>query len=518
MKIKLGPLLGIEADYRYTVCFLSESKLKKNSLTLELSKVDTADIFRYEYESCTKLQSHYFYRFGFDAPIEESAYQLFYSFKLNGKSLPDAHDRQLWEFEVPGRDKMPKIAFASCNGDSKKHPSKIAKKEFLMWKQMRKNHLNPGERFHLLLMGGDQIYADSVWDQVPIIDRLKVRSKLTTDIVVNTKFSASEMKQLTSELGDFYEQLYIDSWNNIDMSFMLASVPSVMMWDDHDIVDGWGSYEPKLQNSELFRSIFPVAKKYFEIFQHRTDANTSRVSKRHFSSHFGFRNFEIVALDNRTFRTMKQVMAPSQYNDLDKVLARNLFAHIPHAISNERVLCFLIPVPVAHLNYSEFIEKFLSKISKNDFRNSMNDDAVDHWDHKNHSAEQKELLDRLFDAGNTHNAKYVCVVSGDVHIAGAATITDTHSKHKITQIISSGLIHRGPRKWQEVFLKLASYSKSKVAGYELDLKNFGSFKKNAVNLRNFGILTKAPHSGIVASLELEKRENLAHRTLNRFKP
>jgi PhoD related phosphatase len=33
----------------------------------------------------------------------------------------------------------------------------------------------------------------------------------------------------------------------------LASIPSVNMWDDHDIIDGYGSYPNDMQNTDLFQ-------------------------------------------------------------------------------------------------------------------------------------------------------------------------------------------------------------------------------------------------------------------------
>jgi hypothetical protein len=48
---------------------------------------------------------------------------------------------------------------------------------------------------------------------------------------------------------------------------MFASVPTLMMWDDHDIFDGWGSYSPERQQSEVFQGIFNIAREYFYLFQ-----------------------------------------------------------------------------------------------------------------------------------------------------------------------------------------------------------------------------------------------------------
>ncbi|MFT6435087.1 MAG: phosphodiesterase/alkaline phosphatase D-like protein [Candidatus Azotimanducaceae bacterium] len=517
MKITLGPLLGLEANHSYTVCFLSNKKVRKSALAVRLLAPHSEDAWQCQYVSCTSLRDHYFYRFAFDVPKQDAASCVQYELILDGALLADRHNRNHWSFEVPGQTEMPRISFTSCNGDSKNHPSKMPKKSFKLWKQMRKTHANPEERFHLMIMGGDQIYADSVWDKVSTIDVMKVKSTLTTAVVEKTKFDLKTSKKLTDQLNEFYENLYISSWSDEDMSFMLASVPSVMMWDDHDIVDGWGSYESELQNSDLFQHICPVAKKYFEIFQTRTAANTSRFAIEHFSMQLSFRNIEIIMLDNRTFRTSDRVMAPAQYKDLKKVLKGDLFSEIPEQISTERVLCFVVPVPLAHLNYSKLVEKALSKFSKTNFRKSMNDDALDHWDHANHKEEQKQLLDVMFDAGEKHAAKYVCVISGDVHTAGAATITKSQSRRKITQLISSAIVHKGPNKWQLALMKLVSSGKSQIPGYSLELKNFGSYKKHTINLRNFGIMGKAKHSGVVASLELENRTNLAHRTLNKFK-
>lgn len=520
MDIHLGPILGLEGDYLHTVCFASTEKYSKQSLKLILTINE--EQLECHFESCTVLESHYFYRFSFELPKKVASYTVAYHFTVDGNKLSNRHKYKSWEFEVAGQETMPKIGFCSCNGDSKKHPSKLTGKDFSMWGRMKEHHQKPDYRFNLLVMGGDQIYADSIWSKVSSLNKLKIKKiargrKLTTEAVVNCNFSQDESDIFSKELKDFYEKLYIDSWSNRDMSYMLASVPTVMMWDDHDIVDGWGSYKPTLQRSSIFQHIFPVAKNYFEVFQTRTEYNEARVSKTHFMQHLSFRNLEIIALDNRSFRTQKQIMSKKQYNDLDKVLNKSLFQSIPKSIEEERILCFVVPVPVAHLKFSKIVQKLLPVKGRKHFTSSFNDDAIDHWDHGNHEAEQKNLLDIIFDAGEKHEAKYVCIISGDVHTAGAATITKAVGNMKITQLISSAITHVAPNRWERGAIELGTKSESDVAGYNLKLKNFGNFKKFTISDRNFGILTKASRGGIIASLLMEDRENLAHRTLNKFK-
>ena len=58
------------------------------------------------------------------------------------------------------------------------------------------------------------------------------------------------------QIEGFYEKLYLERWNIPVMSGIFASIPSVMMWDDHDIFDGWGSYPDDLQACDVYQAIF----------------------------------------------------------------------------------------------------------------------------------------------------------------------------------------------------------------------------------------------------------------------
>jgi hypothetical protein len=34
---------------------------------------------------------------------------------------------------------------------------------------------------------------------------------------------------------------------------LVRDTAQVMMWDDHDVWDGWGSYDPEMQQSAVFQ-------------------------------------------------------------------------------------------------------------------------------------------------------------------------------------------------------------------------------------------------------------------------
>ena len=87
------------------------------------------------------------------------------------------------------------------------------------------------------------------------------------------------------------------------MSLIFASIPSVMMWDEHDIFDGWGSYPEDIQKCDVYKNIFSTAKKYFENFQIRTIHNGSFINPGagHYSMAFKYREYNLLADDSPSF-------------------------------------------------------------------------------------------------------------------------------------------------------------------------------------------------------------------------
>lgn len=76
-----------------------------------------------------------------------------------------------------------------------------------------------------LIMMGDQIYADEVAPAV----REFIRSRRDTS------------QPPGEELADFeeYTQLYRESWGQPDIRWLLSTLPSAMIFDDHDVNDDW---------------------------------------------------------------------------------------------------------------------------------------------------------------------------------------------------------------------------------------------------------------------------------------
>ena len=420
-KLALGPLLSVEDDNKYVICFLS-----KNNSDFSIF-IDKEEI---KAEKIGILKSGNFYRAEFEIKQSKKSKTITYNILNNNtnSNTTDAFNRDSWSFYVPSSTEKPKFAYASCNGFSS--PDLLAKTDepYLLWDKLIEQHGN--EPFSILIMGGDQVYADELWSKVK---ELEEWSRLN----MNDKIKRKATKAMIRNLDTFYESLYIKKWSDEQMSLCLASIPTVMMWDDHDIFDGWGSYPQELLDCDVYQNIFKTAKKYFEIFQIRSLKNQTLLTKdrTHFSFALKFRNYHILGLDNRTQRSIYQVMGNDQWKDLNTYLDENIL--------NDNLLV-LSAVPVVYRDFSltENLVDFTS------WQEELTDDLKDHWRAKEHQGERMRLIMRLFmniekRKVSKRNTRTV-ILSGDVHVGSLGVINDHKNQNKIHQVVSSGIVHTPP--------------------------------------------------------------------------
>ena len=410
-KLALGPLLSVEDDNKYVICFLS-----KNDSDFSIF-IDKEEI---KAEKIGILKSGNFYRAEFEIKQSKKSKTITYNILNNNtnSNTTDAFNRDSWSFYVPSSTEKPKFAYASCNGFSS--PDLLAKTDepYLLWDKLIEQHGN--EPFSILIMGGDQVYADELWSKVK---ELEEWSRLN----MNDKIKRKATKAMIRNLDTFYESLYIKKWSDEQMSLCLASIPTVMMWDDHDIFDGWGSYPQELLDCDVYQNIFKTAKKYFEIFQIRSLKNQTLLTKdrTHFSFALKFRNYHILGLDNRTQRSIYQVMGNDQWKDLNTYLDENIL--------NDNLLV-LSAVPVVYRDFSltENLVDFTS------WQEELTDDLKDHWRAKEHQGERMRLIMRLFmniekRKVSKRNTRTV-ILSGDVHVGSLGVINDHKNQNQIHQL------------------------------------------------------------------------------------
>jgi hypothetical protein len=417
-----GPLLGLESDTRYSVCFLTDKTAQAASVTI--------DAQAHNAELVAETPGGLFWRVACDMAADADGRFVPYTVSIDNHTAVDRHQRSQWTFYLPGKMEKPRFAYTSCNGFSSADIVTKTEKPYVLWEDMVREH--HGEHpFSLLMMGGDQLYADEIWSAVPELKKWLALDK-------SERISRQFNKTMQAQVDRFYDSLYRDRWENEAMSLMLASVPSVMMWDDHDIFDGWGSYPEDMQQCAVYQGIYAIARRYFELFQIRSKANISLLDAQaeHYAFALTFRGYHVLALDNRAERTREQVMSSQQWQVINHHLDT----------INEGDLLVMSAVPVVYRDFS-FTE---ASFDVTPWEEELTDDLKDHWRAREHQGERARLIMRLLQNAEKriHNElPRTVILSGDVHLGCLGVINDTRQPTRplrIHQLVSSGIVHPSP--------------------------------------------------------------------------
>lgn len=431
--IIVGPLLGFETGDYYTVCILTAPMvapptLRVSGKTKPLVFARKATVGNYE-----------FWRAEFKVAAGANGANIEYTINRKSDTLTDQHGRDRWQFFVPGKTEQPKIAYASCNGFSSVKLVRDTDEPYALWKRMATQHA--ARPFSLLLLGGDQVYADDIWEseRCPSL-------RAWSDLNQEAQHAAEVSVTMTKEVAAFYDWLYPDRWSDADMSLMFASIPSVMMWDDHDIFDGWGSYPEVRQNCAVFQQVFKHARRVFEVFQLRCSSrNRMSPDKQHRTLVVRFRDYHILVLDNRSERSMRQIMSEENWRDVKDWLSGLAGRTI-------RNLLVMTGVPVVYRSFSA-VEAIIDTTPWNE---EIEDDVHDHWSSRPHLAERMRLVMVLLNFLEQHQADKckAVLLSGDVHVGALGQLWDARKELGITQVIASGIVHPPPSAFQWAGIQL----------------------------------------------------------------
>jgi hypothetical protein len=376
-------------------------------------------------------------------------------------------------FWVPARGQTMNIMFHSCNGFSMSvNPDNFSGPD-PMWRDVLNTHQT--RPFHVMIGGGDQIYNDRVMDTQHFGEWTRMRNPTHKH---HTPFSL-EMKE---ELESFYLNRYA-MWFSQGLFGMAASqIPMVNIWDDHDIIDGFGSYPHHFMESPVFAGLGGVAFKYYMLFQHQsvpeeTNAHEpswilgrepgpyikqlSRSVFMHMGKHVAF-----LGLDCRTERMRGDVLSVDTLEIVlercRKELVEGETKHLivllgvpiayPRLVWLENVLTSRLMDPVKALGRAGILKGgFLNKF---DGGVEILDDLDDHWTATNHKHERNELVKDLQDLAAEKSCR-ITILSGDVHLAA---IGQFHSNPKLKipkdkdhrympNVISSAIVNTPPSDW-----------------------------------------------------------------------
>ncbi|KAF2829121.1 hypothetical protein CC86DRAFT_318167 [Ophiobolus disseminans] len=421
-----------------------------------------------------------FWRFIVEAPFQQ--FESRWNYNIDGLVYVDRkkHDKPQ-NFVIPAASQSMRIMFHSCNGfsvgtdvDAWSGPA--------LWNDVLRMHEQ--KPFHVMIGGGDQIYNDGVRVDGPLKEWTAIHNP-------HKRRDYPFGEKMRADCDEYYFNNYVKWYGQRPFSTANGQIPQVNIWDDHDIIDGFGSYTDHFMKCAVFRGIGGVAHKYYLLFQHHlappkstytTDAPvTTNVGEkgttpadpvqldntfvmtddigdpsyllghkpgpyveersRSIYCQLGAR-IAFAGIDARTERTRHQINYPETYKLLFDRLDKEYTAN-----PDLKHLILLLGVPIAYprliwlenILQSPLIApiKFLNKrfgfaggfFNQFDGKVDLLDDLDDHYTARQHKAERRELIQLLQNFSKKFSAR-VTILGGDVHL-GAVGRFYSNPKHQI---------------------------------------------------------------------------------------
>lgn len=326
--------------------------------------------------------------------------------------------------------------------------------------------------------GADRFDGHAVWADLPqIISRDSNRSVRFALLVGDQVYADDwEEKILAEPNADARMRLYLSAyrrfWSNIHYRRVMCALPAVMMWDDHDITDGWGSrvdsfigdtsdFKPEWKH--LFESAFQA----FALMQASRNPPTLATDTRD-GLDFCFRigPWGFVFMDLRTNRNLRRrrIITPDQADRIRKWIDTNRREMQTVFVASSVVFSHGSPVVEdLTLKLWPYVMRFVAWIASqakwgeglqtkfNKSLGDISDDIKDSWGSKENAGQADMVLDQLFNLQNDREAPLgVVILSGDIHTSGYANIYSSdlaHIERSSIPHITSSSVSYSPFNW-----------------------------------------------------------------------
>ncbi|KAI9728818.1 MAG: hypothetical protein M1834_007204 [Cirrosporium novae-zelandiae] len=402
-----------------------------------------------------------FWRFNLEVELGETQARIAY--KINkGPAIG---------FWVPARGQSMNIMFHSCNGFSLTvNPDQFCGPD-PMWRDVLNTHQT--RPFHVMIGGGDQIYNDAVMRDCP-----EFAAWLALKNPVD-KHRALFSPRMQEELELTYLERYCMWFSQGIFSMANSQIPMVNMWDDHDIIDGFGSYPHHFMRAPVFSGIGAVAFKYYMLFQHQSVPEETQADEPSWllgaesgpyihelsRSVFMFlgKKIAFLGLDCRTERTKDEVLSEDTYDLVFEKLEREIIKgetkHLivllgvpiayPRLVWLETLLTSKLMNPVKAMGRAGLFGKGL--LNKFDGGVEILDDLDDHWTAKEHKTERNWFVEELQELAAEKSVR-ITILGGDVHLAAIGQfysnpklrVPKHHDHRYIPNVISSAIVNTPP--------------------------------------------------------------------------
>ncbi len=357
-----------------------------------------------------ELYGHAVWRYDFTLPARRDA-----SYRLGRRTFDVAAD-------MTGDMR---IAFVSCNGQEHGDEARSDADRNAMWRRLLDEHRE--RPFSLLLHGGDQLYADEAVLSHPDLKRWsEAKDEAGLDVPLT-----GEMREA---LRRYFFERYLGLLRQTAAATLYGRVPSMMIWDDHDIFDGWGSHRAPYQESPVAKGIFAVAREMFLLFQlggtdEALPATVLDATGTSLGQAARFPGFSVILPDLRSERTPDRVMGDKGWAALEEAFALG-------DAGARRILVSSVPALGPRLSLLESLLDFWPG------QQQYEDDLRDQWQSRAHRDEWLRLL-RLAERQIVEEGGAVSVLSGEIHLATRGEMRCQNGR-VLHQLVASGITHPKP--------------------------------------------------------------------------
>ncbi|KAL3476410.1 hypothetical protein BJX99DRAFT_228086 [Aspergillus californicus] len=360
-------------------------------------------------------------------------------------------------FWVPPRGQSMNVMFNTCNGFSPGVESDRFSGPDPMWRDVLNEHQT--RPFHVMVGGGDQIFNDNVTaDSVHFQEWLKIKD-------VSEKYGTPLNAEFKDELETGYLENYSRWFSQGLFSLANSQIPMVNMWNDHEILEGFGSYPDEFMGSAVISGLGNLAYKYYLLFQHHSVLEETEIDEpswilgaelgpyinqrsRNLFMSFGD-GMSFLGIDCRTERMADEILSE---RTSDLIWDR---CHRELVKGETKHLIVLLGIPIAYprvamvknlVNSRQSLGKaglFGGLVNRHGAKVEIFDD---HWTAKHHKSERKYLIEDLQDLAAEKSIR-VTILSGDVHLAAVGqfysnpnlNISKDKDYRYMPNIISSGI-------------------------------------------------------------------------------
>ncbi|RDC62706.1 alkaline phosphatase D family protein [Adhaeribacter pallidiroseus] len=494
--VVMGPVLGfrgLKNGHWYT------------SALVVLQKTAEPPRLRFIYDSFSKAEEnkvllktyadHYVWRL--DWSVSQTSWEQVITYAVN--------EGPTYHYTVPAQNSSLRICYGSCFGVHTLQDINKLKKKNALWHVLQQVH--QAKPYHLFVLGGDQVYSDQVWEKVPALRQWLGQS-------LKKRLQASFTPDMQQQVAAFYFNLYCKMWRQKRPAAVLSQIPTLMMWDDHDIFDGWGSYVPELQACAVFQGIYQQAQEHFHVFQlqaqdHADLGAAIPLGKNGFTYAHRLNDVLIIALDLRSERTRDQVLSLETHQSLQTWLASQFETKPVDGTSSStgcKHILVLSGIPIVNADLT-LLEAVLELRPG---QQRMEDDLKDQWLSRAHQEERLRLIQWLFRISQEFNCQ-VTILSGDAHLAFTGYL-QTQDKNildsavqTIHQLTSSAMVNVPPPSLVIYMMEKLLAGKTEKVDDQISayLQNFPGTNRHLIGARNWLSLSINEEATILAEWYVE---------------